>query len=99
MALISIVRGNDGIVRFDPPETTIPKGGVVVFRNDDIRAPHLITRSGQTNPNFWFPYPLAPFVPGTPADTSDEVVFNAVGLVTYTCATHGGETGTINVTA
>jgi hypothetical protein len=26
-------------------------------------------------------------------------VFNAVGLVTYTCATHGGETGTINVTA
>lgn len=98
MAIVSIVRQENGTVAFDPPQTTIKKGSVVVFRNDDPREPHLITRDG-SDPNFWFPYPLAAFVAGRPADTSDEVLFNTVGTVTFVCATHAGETGTIEVTA
>jgi hypothetical protein len=73
MAVITIVRQNVTI-GFDPPTLTINQGDVVVFRNEDPLQSHLITKRGQ-GPYFWFQNPMAPFVPGQPADTSDEVFF------------------------
>jgi len=100
MAIISIVRRDDGTIGFDPPETVIPKNNVVVFRNQDPRAQHLITLQGQ-GPNFWFTAPLAPAAQGQPDDTSSEVLFTKATTpgqpVTYVCSMHPEETGTIIV--
>lgn len=96
MATITISR-QGGTVVFTPSPAAIGKGDVIVFRNEDPQAQHHITPD-INNPGFWFPYPLAPFVEGQPADTSDEVFFGTAPLtVTYLCALHGGETGTITV--
>ena len=96
MATITITR-QDGTVVFSPSPAPISKGDVVVFRNEDPQAQHQPTLQGQ-GATFWFQHPMAPFVPGQPADTSDEVFFNTAPLiVTYVCALHGGETGTITV--
>ena len=96
MAVITILRQN-GTVGFDPSPLTINQGDVIVFRNEDPEAQHLITRTGQ-GANFWFQYPLAPFVAGQPADTSDEVFFaitkDPAPPLTVTYAGSGGETQT-----
>lgn len=97
MATITISR-QDGTVEFQiSPEGPIKKGDVVVFRNEDPEAQHQPTLQGQ-GATFWFQHPMAPFVDGQPADTSDEVFFGTAPLtVTYVCALHDGETGTITV--
>jgi plastocyanin len=100
MAIINIVRQN-GSVTFDPPQTSLPRYGTVVFRNQDPREQHQITLQGQAA-DFWFQHPLAPAADGQPADTSSELLFdqklNPPGVpqtYTYVCALHAGETGTI----
>lgn len=98
MAVITISRQGSSVV-FTPSPATISKGDVIVFRNEDPQAQHQPTLQGQAA-TFWFPYPMAPFVAGQPADTSDEVFFGTAPLtVTYVCAIaeHTGESGTIVV--
>ena len=93
--IITIVRSG-GAVGFQPSSPTVPKGTTVVFRNEDPQEQHLITLAGK-DANFWFRYPLAPFMAGRPADVSDEVLFNNAGQVKFECSMHSGETGTITV--
>ncbi|HEV3050667.1 MAG TPA: hypothetical protein VGX50_10175 [Longimicrobium sp.] len=107
MAIIDIVRGTNG-VQFalsgsapqSPFTLNLTKGESVVFRNRDPQEQHQITNTTKqpVKPDFWFPYPLAPFVEGQPADVSSEVFFSTVGTVKFACALHLSETGTIIVT-
>jgi plastocyanin len=107
VAIIDIVRGTNG-VQFalagsapqSPFTLNLTKGESVVFRNRDPREQHQITNTGvrPVKPDFWFPYPLATFVNGQPADVSSEVFFSTAGTVKFACALHPSETGTIVVT-
>jgi plastocyanin len=107
VAIIDIVRGTNG-VQFalsgsapqSPFTLNLTKGESVVFRNRDPQEQHQITNTTKqpVKPDFWFPYPLAPFVEGQPADVSSEVFFSTVGTVKFACALHLSETGTIIVT-
>ena len=96
-AIITIVRRSADVVEFQPPEITIPSGEVVVFRNHDPREQHWITRQGADR-SLWFKHPLAPFVPGRPADVSDELLLDE-RVTPYVCALHARESGVINVEA
>jgi plastocyanin len=97
MSTIIVISRQGSSVQFAPSPASIPVNTSVVFRNDDAGAAHQPVPAGQTNPNFWFTHPLAAFVPGRPADTSDEVLFTTKGDVEYVCALHAGEGGTIIV--
>lgn len=107
MAIIDIVRGTNG-VQFALPGTAptspftlnLTKGESVVFRNRDPREQHQITNTSvvPVKADFWFPYPLAPFAKGQPADVSSEVFFATPATVKFGCALHPSETGTIIVT-
>jgi plastocyanin len=104
MAIINIVRRN-GAVTFDPPSLNVARYDTVVFRNLDPQSQHQVTLLGQAN-DFWFQFPLAPYVEGQPADTSSELLFDqkltgtppASKTYSYICALHPerpNETGTI----
>ena len=95
-SIITISRQGSRLV-VSPDPLTIPANSSVVFRNEDPQSAHQPTLRGQAA-GFWFTHPIAAFVSGRPADTSDEVFFSAAATVSYVCGLHANEmSGTIIV--
>ena len=82
--------------KFNPPSLTVAAGDIIYWRNN-CDSPHWPAPSvaGKTN---WMDYQIPAKLPGQPAPTSQQAVsFSAAATVTYLCALHPSETGTIIV--
>jgi plastocyanin len=90
MPAINIIR-LDGRVTFDPPVLEgAALGDRVFWRNMDPEEHHWITLKGKPD-DFWFRFPLSPYAPGEPPDTSREVVLQTPASIVYVCSIHGEE--------
>jgi hypothetical protein len=103
MARIDIVRDEvTGAVSFEPAilELTVADKGVetVLFRNLDTREAHWPAVVGQAN-SLWFPRPLGAFTGKRPRTSRTLVlVGNPAGFtISFACALHPGEAGSIRV--
>jgi len=95
MPVINIKRVNGRVV-FDPSVLVgATVGDRVFWRNLDPAEQHWITLKGKPN-DYWFRFPLAPFVPDQPADTTREVVLQQEVPIIYVCSIHQQETGEIH---
>jgi plastocyanin len=95
MAIIDIIRNNEGTVIFSPSPLEVAHGDTVIWRNLDS-AKHWITRKGKPE-NFWFPSPLARCQEGVPPDTSAELIAESAGSVDYFCSLSPQLKGTITI--
>ena len=95
MAQTCIIAIDNG--QFTPQSQTVAPGDIIYWRNNDSH-PHWPAPSvaGKTN---WMDFQIPGKLPGEPAPTSQQAVsFAAKATVTYVCALHPDETGTIDVT-
>ena len=85
------------LATFSPQSQTVAAGDIIYWRNNDEQAEHHI---GPLNgaKDAWWDYPLPEKLQGKPAPTSQQAVsFSAATTITYVCALHPGEQGTIIV--
>jgi plastocyanin len=84
------------LAAFSPEEVTVNTGDYVFWRNN-ASIQHWPTKKGEAD-NYWMNAPLAGKLPGGDADTSGTISFEDAMTVTYVCALHRDEEGTITVT-
>lgn len=90
-AIVQIGPTFDGGVGFVPQALALNKGQSVVWNNCDDKPHRPMPKEGPEDA--WLQHDIEP------GDTSPPVAFNDVApLITYVCALHSGETGTITVT-
>jgi plastocyanin len=108
MATINIKRVNNQVV-FDPPDLILGNNDFVVWANEDPAADpegrHWPTLKGGANTNnakdWWMNDSLPPAQAEQQAATSPSIGFGArtaqAQTITYVCAEHAGEVGTITI--
>lgn len=85
------------LAKFNPASQTVAAGDIVYWRNNDEQAEHQIKPLVGAK-DAWWDYPLPEKLQGKPAPTSQQAVsFSAAATITYVCALHPTEQGTIVV--
>jgi plastocyanin len=89
----TVQRENDAKpIGFDPQVRQVQAGDSVFWLNEDTHAEHQPFPAGGSQ-TAWFAEPIPPQA------SSDQIRFSSAGSVSYACAIHPGETGTIDVAA
>ncbi|HLA61322.1 MAG TPA: hypothetical protein VK626_03670 [Nitrospiraceae bacterium] len=85
------------LAAFNPPSQTVKAGDVIYWRNNDEQAKHQVKPINGPD-DAWWDFPISQKLPAQPAPTSQQAVsFSAAATVTYVCALHPNEQGTIIV--
>ena len=91
----------DGGVSFQPTPQSVTPADNLFWVNHDEASAHQPTPDA-SDPTAWMPYPIQAKQPGQPAPQSRGLAFAGKKKksyqITYVCALHPQETGTIDVT-
>jgi len=85
------------LASFKPQSQTVAAGDIVYWRNNDEQAEHQVKPTVGAN-DAWWDFPIPQKLQAQPAPTSQQAVsFSAAATITYVCALHPNEKGTIIV--